>query len=117
MNPTDTNSIARFFADLLLPLHYDNHRRGIKYLDSAEGGSSYWGGIASRTGGLAPVHAADIDAAALLDALGAYWLEKEDARMLLLLPHLKALHQSLAASVEPEIPRESAPQEFVYPLF
>ncbi|MQX24000.1 hypothetical protein GHJ84_24210 [Sinorhizobium meliloti] len=117
MNPTEIDPAAKFFADLLLPLHYDNRRRGIVYLDRGERQASYWVGVTSRTGGLASVHAAACDATALLDALGEYWSAQKDARLLLLLPYLKELCQSLAAPARVSASRETALPEFVYPLF
>lgn len=117
MNPTEIDPASMFFADLLLPLHYDNRRRGIAYLDRGERRASYWVGVTSRTGGLAQVHTAPCDATALLVALGDYWSAQGETRLLLLLPDLTALHQSLTAKARAVVPREGALPEFVYPLF
>lgn len=117
MNPTEIDPAAVFFADLLLSLHNDNRRRGIDYLDRGKRRASYWTGVASRTGGLALVGADACDAAALLGALGEYWSAQKETRLLLLLPHLKALRQNLVAPARADVPRETALPEFVYPLF
>jgi hypothetical protein len=116
MSSTDSESAARFFADLLLPLHHANARRGIAYLDRGPKRASYWGEVASRTGGMERLSSTS-DAAAMLSVLGGYWQRRNETDLLQLLPYLQKLQQELTGATPREDSTDTPLQEFVYPLF
>jgi hypothetical protein len=117
MSQTKNHLASIFFANLLLPLHFFNIRKGTNYLDRDACRSSYWGAVVSRTGGVAKVDIASCDAKALLVELGEFWLRNKDADLLCLVPHLEALRQGLADREEAKSDQESSLTEFVYPLW
>lgn len=115
---TDKPTPERFFADLLLPLHRANHRRGVHYFATGKdaAANSYWQTPLSRTGGVTKLGAASGDSEALIAALGDYWTEQGEAMLTRLLPDLEALCREL---FEPEA-QDGTPQKLsisVYPLF
>jgi hypothetical protein len=115
MNSTE-GPAAIFFAELLLPLHHANSRRGVVYLDRGQRRQSYWSAVQSRTGGLERLPGSACDAPALLVLLGNYWKARNAVNLPQLLPHLNALHQNLIG-VERADEQDGRLTEFVYPLF
>jgi hypothetical protein len=117
MSSTENQSAAIFFADLLLPLRHANLRRGVAYLDRGPRRESYWGEVASRTGGIERLSASACDAAALLGSLGNYWVRRNEPSMLQLLPYLEALRQELTGAARADHQATQQLEEFNYPLF
>jgi hypothetical protein len=116
---TENTTAIIFFADLLLPLHRSNRRRGVHYFMSGpdEDVASYWEAPVSRTGGIERLGVGDGDGAALLGRLGNYWTENGEPMLPRLLPGLEALWQDLFEPQE-EPQGGSATVTFtVYPLF
>jgi hypothetical protein len=117
MSSIDNTSAAIFFAELLLPLRYTNLRRGIAYLYRGQRRQSYWGEVASRTGGMERLSSAGCDATALLSSLGGYWVLRHESNLLQLLPHLERLGQELAGTASTKDQAADQLTEFRYPLF
>ena len=117
MSQIDRTQFASFFADFLLPLRHSNARKKVHYLKLDREAASYWGPVASRTGGLERLSADAAAGSALLEALGRHWAEQGDAKLPKLLPHLLALRREIVEtrtggdSTEPEL------TDFIYPLF
>jgi hypothetical protein len=111
----DRRAADIFFADLLLPLRQANIRRRVNYLDRGPPRQSYWSKVASRTGGMEELPAA-CDVRTLLDMLGSYWVRRNEATLLQLLPHLEALHQQLTGAAAKNPQPEPPLTEFMYPL-
>ena len=107
-----------FFANYLLPLSRANQREGVAYFPRSYDASlaTYWEDVATRTGGVARVAAADGDPEALLDQLGATWDAQGDERLARLVPQLKTLRAALAAG-DPVAAEDEKVPDFVYPLF
>jgi hypothetical protein len=117
MNSIKNTSATVFFAELLLSLRYANLRRGIAYLDRGPRRESYWGGIASRTGGVMRLPRSACGAANLLESLGEYWERQNEPSLRQLLPNLEALRRDLAGIARADEPGTQPLTEFVYPLF
>jgi hypothetical protein len=116
MSSTENTSAAIFYAELLLPLRHANLRRGVAYLDRGDRRQSYWGEVASRTGGMELLSKSGCDALALLGLLGSYWALRNDQSLMRLLPHLGALRRELAGDASINDQAEQL-TEFVYPLY
>jgi hypothetical protein len=115
MNSTE-NKASIFFADVLLPLHYANLRRGVAYLDRNRQRASYWSDIASRTGGMQRLSDPSADFSSVLGLLGKYWEQRNESTLLRLLPLIATFRQDLIAI--PASDQDAQPlTEFVYPLF
>jgi hypothetical protein len=117
MNSIEHQSAALFYANLLLPLRYANLRRGVNYLYRGSPRQSYWGVVTSRTGGMQQLSGKCSDAVALLELLGRYWAQRDEADLLQLLPHLMQLHRQLTGETDPGDTAEPQLTEFTYPVW
>jgi hypothetical protein len=117
MKPTENRSAEVFFAELLLPLHYANSRRGIVYLDRDRQRQSHWCAVASRTGGMERLESSACGMPALLALLESYWARRNEGSLLQLLPHLEALSQELTGAKREDDQAEAKLTEFIYPLW
>jgi len=117
LSPTDSIPIDSFIAGVILPLHYFNARRGIRYLNLTPAAESHWGPVVSRTGGLERVPADECDGPDLLARLGSYWAARGDANLPKLVPHLLALRSEVMDGRRLDAEKDSEVSDFVYPLF
>lgn len=117
MSATEGQKARAFFADLLLPLKRANMRRDVRYLNCVRSADSYWGSIASRTGGVERLSNANCGGASLIGRLGRHWERQNDRDLPKLLPHLLALRQEIIGSPLADDEGETPEAEFVYPLF
>ena len=118
MSSTDPQAAAVFHAELLLPLQRANLRKGVSYLEHGQPRASYWRDIASRTGGIEQLPDT-CDVHVLLDRLRAYWVQQNQATLLVLIPHLEKLQQDLkgVAAGGGQRDADATLTEFVYPMF
>jgi hypothetical protein len=117
MSRTDPIPPEYFFAELLLPLRRATLRKGIHFLKLTDEPESYWAPVASRTGGLEKLSAAECDGGRLLDRLERYWTARGDAYLPKLVPHLSALRLELLDTRTAEAAAEPRLGNFVYPIF
>jgi hypothetical protein len=117
MSQTDRPELASFFAEFLLPLRHSNARRNVHYLKLDRGVESYWGPVASRTGGIQRLSADTATAPALLEALGRHWAGQGDLNLPKLLPHLLALRRTIVETRTTKGAAEPELTDFIYPLF
>jgi hypothetical protein len=117
MKPTENRSAEVFFAELLLPLHYANARRGIVYLDRDRQRPSHWGAVASRTGGMERLQSSACGMPGLLALLESYWARRNEGSLLQLLPDLQALGRELTGAKRVEDQAEEKLTDFIYPLW
>ena len=114
----DLQAAAVFHAELLLPLQRANLRKGVRYLERGKPGASYWREVASRTGGVEELPG-ECDVGVLLGRLREYWVRRDEASLLVLLPYLERLQRELTAGgVDAgKGGGEEGVTEFVYPMF
>jgi hypothetical protein len=117
MNPIEKVRPESFFAEFILPLSRANARRRVRYLELERGAESYWGPVATRTGGMEKVPAAGAGAAAMLENLRDHWASQGDAHLPKLTPYLAALRETLVAPQTGASETKEVLSEFVYPLF
>jgi hypothetical protein len=117
MSQTDPVPPEFFFAELLLPLRHAVARRNIHYLKLDREPKSYWRPVASRTGGLERLCAAECAGDELLARLGQYWAARGDAYLPKLLPYLIALRRDLVNARPVGVEHQPELDDFVYPLF
>jgi hypothetical protein len=117
MSQTDRVPPDFFFAELLLPLRHALARKNIHYLNLEREQESYWRPVASRTGGLEKLSAADCSGDALLARLRQYWATRGDVYLPRLIPYLIALRHDILDATP--VGQESRPElgDFVYPIF
>ncbi len=92
-----------FVADVLLPLRQARRRRGLAWLALAPDPSvaSYFEAPQSRTGGVARVPIDAVDAAAMLEALAAWWTADAEGQLASILPDLEDLRETVTAQMQP----------------
>jgi hypothetical protein len=117
MKSIEHGPAALFYAGWLLPLRYANLRRGVNYLSHGSPRQSYWGAVTSRTGGMEQLSGESSDTLALLELLGRYWAQRDEADLLQLLPHLMQLHRQLAGETKRADTVEPQLTEFTYPVW
>jgi hypothetical protein len=117
MRQTDRIRPQFFFAELLLPLHDAVARRNIHYLKLDREPESYWRPVASRTGGLERLCAAQCGGDAMLERLARYWAARGDVDLPKLVPYLIALRRDIGDTEPRGVEERSEVGDFVYPLF
>jgi hypothetical protein len=117
MNQTDKLAAQIFFADLLLPLGRANIRKDVHYLNCDRSKASYWQPVVSRTGGMERLSAESSSGPALIELLGQYWREHNDANLPKLIPYLIELRSEIVGSRPPQEEEQPYLSDFVYPIF
>ncbi len=116
---TDGTTPESLFADVVLPLHRANKRRNVHYfVPGPEAGQpTYWEAPASRTGGVGRLGIGEGDGSALLNQLGDYWAEHDEAPLAQMLPDLEALWRDLLEPDSVASDQSGRLSLSVYPLF
>jgi hypothetical protein len=116
MSQTDRVPPEFFFAELLLPLRHVAARKGIHYLKLDREPEGYWRPVASRTGGLEKLSAAECGGDELLKRLGQYWAARGDSSLPKLVPYLIALRHDMV-DAKPVGKQRPELSDFIYPIF
>ena len=119
-----TQTASAFFYDVVVPLKRAGARREESFFSTAPdaGLDSYWQEVSTRTGGVGQL-TAEVDGAALVDALTAHWEQAGETRLVRIAGAVKALERELSGdrreSASEQVARAQAEElsDFVYPLF